>query len=352
MQSDPEPSFTGDRAAAAMAGVLPDRRDLAFVAMERTRMPMVITDPNLPDNPIVLANHAFLELTGYDADEVVGRNCRFLQGRDTDPATVDEIRAAIREVREITVELKNYDRQGRCFWNQLMLSPVRDEDGQLLYFFGSQLDVTERRRARELEAAEHRLLREVDHRAKNALALVQGIVRLSRADDPEDYARAVQGRVDALARAHGLLSDNRWHDLPIARLVQIEAEPFGVRRVTASGPALLLSAAQVQPVALVLHELLTNAAQHGALSHPGGTVAIGWQERDDGLVTIEWNEAGGPPPPEDRQTGFGMQMIDSIIRRQLQGRAHFSWAATGLTGSVSFPGQRQAARYEHDLATT
>jgi PAS domain S-box-containing protein len=109
--------------AAASAGALADRRELAFIAVERTRMPMVVTDPRQPDHPIVLANQAFLELGGYRADEVVGRNCRFMQGPGTDPRQIDKIRQAICDEQEVVVELLNYKKDGSTFWNELFLSP-------------------------------------------------------------------------------------------------------------------------------------------------------------------------------------------------------------------------------------
>jgi PAS domain S-box-containing protein len=336
--------LSGDKPAAASPVGLADRTELAFVAMERTRMPMCITDPRQPDNPIVLSNHAFLELTGYTAEEVIGRNCRFLQGPETDPAAVDELRRGIAEERETVVELINYSKDGTPFWNQLMVSPVHDEDGNLLYFFSSQLDISRRREAQDLEQSEHLLLREVDHRAKNALALVQGIVRLSRSDDPQVYARSVQGRVDALARAHAILAEVRWRDVPLERLIHAEVEPYGTRRVRVDGPAIDLPAAHVQPLALLLHEMLDNAAHHGALSTPQGTVTIRWEGSNDADLAISWVEEGGPPPAGERQPGFGVTMIDAIVRRQLRGRATFDWAPAGLSSQVVFRVEPQSAK--------
>ncbi|KQP85552.1 histidine kinase [Methylobacterium sp. Leaf113] len=116
--------------------------DLLFTAAEKTRMPMIITDPNQPDNPIVFANRAFQDLCGYEADELLGRNCRFLQGEGTDRAEVARVRDAIAARRDVVVEIVNYHRDGSAFRNELYVSPVFDADGQLLYFFASQLDVT------------------------------------------------------------------------------------------------------------------------------------------------------------------------------------------------------------------
>ena len=169
-------------------------------------MPMVVADARAGANHIVLANQAFLNLTGYSAQEVIGRDCRFLQGEGTSRSAIAEVRRAIANEQEATVELVNYRKDGTSFWNQLYLSPIHGDDGRLLYFFGSQLDVTERHRAEDLEAAQRRLLREVDHRAMNVLAIVQGIVRMTRADDAEGYSRSVQARVQALSQVHGLLA--------------------------------------------------------------------------------------------------------------------------------------------------
>jgi PAS domain S-box-containing protein len=313
------------------------RRDLGMIAMERTRTPMVVTDPRLPDNPIVLANDAFFNMTGYGADEVIGRNCRFLQGRDTDPASIETIRKAVADGREITIEILNYHRDGRPFWNQLMLSPVFDDAGGVRYFFASQIDVTDKRTAQHLEATEHRLLKEIDHRAKNALALVQGIVRLTRSNDPAAYARIVQGRVDALARAHALLAETGWRGVPIGRLVHGEAEPFGLQHVHCTGPTVQIASAQVQPLALLLHELLSNAAFHGSLSARGGTIAVEWGLSDTDEFVMHWREAGGPSPVAAPAPGLGSAMIEAMVGRQLHGRAAFDWRTAGLDCEIRFP---------------
>ena len=128
-------------------------------------MPMLITDPRQPDNPIVFANAAFTKLTGYDRHEIVGRNCRFLQGPDTDRDEVARLRAAIEERTAIELELLNYRKDGTTFWNRLLVSPVFDDDGALTYFFASQFDVTlERERLTRLERDRSDLKDEVARR--------------------------------------------------------------------------------------------------------------------------------------------------------------------------------------------
>lgn len=328
----------GDPPAAATGRGAVDRRSLALIAFERTRMPMIATDPHQRDNPVVLANHAFLELTGYSADEVLGRNCRFLQGPETSAEAIVRIREALAAAAEVEVDLLNYRKDGSAFWNRLFISPVNDDDGQLLYFFASQKDVTAEREARRSEAAELRLLREVDHRAQNVLALVQGIVRMSRADSIDGYARAVQGRVQALARAHALLAERRWHELPLDRLIAAEIEPFATRALTVAGPPVVLPSRLVQPIALVVYELVMNAAQHGALSSSTGRADITWHEEpaNDRLV-ISWRERGGPAPAARRGEGFGLTIMKNIIERQLRGRIELDWQRDGLAGRLDVP---------------
>ena len=333
--------LVGDPPAATTLEALPDRSELASIAFERTRMPMVITDPRQADNPIVMTNRAFLDLTGYTADEVIGRNCRFLQGPQTSAMDVDAIRDGLAEGGDISVELLNRRKDGTTFWNQVLISPVRDEGGELLYFFGSQKDVTERRRAQELEAAERLLLMEVDHRAMNAMALVQSIVRLSCSADAAGYASAIQGRVDALARAHRLLAHNRWSDTDFSDILALGAKQYG-DRINAEGPFMPISAQVVQPMALVFHELLSNAAAHGALARQNGTVVVRWVSADDQAV-LSWRERG-VGNCSDAKPGFGLGMIEGVIQRQLGGTASLEWTCDGLEAELVFPQTGQVRR--------
>lgn len=343
MDSEPvAASFEGDPPAAAAPEAMPDRRELALVAVERTRMPMVVTDPRQPDNPIVLANQAFLDLTGYTSEEVVGRNCRFLQGPDTDPADMDRIRRGLVDNPDhISVELLNYRKDSSTFWNQLSISPVMNEAGEVIYYFGSQIDVTERRRIEKLEATERLLLMEVDHRAINALALVKSIVRLSRADSVAHYSSAIAGRVDALARAHRLLARSGWMGVELGQLLADGAPTKAEGRVSTRGSSVRLPAPLVQPLALVLHELMSNAAQHGALAHPDGQVVVSQAEGGSHL-SLDWQEAGvtalAPPPAP----GFGLRILKGIIEHQLGGKVATSWGSPGFRAEIRLPSRAPA----------
>ena len=128
---------------------LEDRGGIFFAAVEMTRMPMIFADPRQNDVPIVFANNAFLDLTGYEEGEVLGRNCRFLQGAGTDPEHVDQLRQAIRKREAVAVEILNYRRDGTPFWNAVFMGPVHNPEGEVIYFFASQLDVTQRRESEQ-----------------------------------------------------------------------------------------------------------------------------------------------------------------------------------------------------------
>ena len=338
-----EPSFRGDPPVATDPEALIDRRELALVAMERTRMPMVVSDPRKPDNPIVLANQAFLDLTGYTADEVLGRNCRFLQGPGTDEADVEAIRQALAAGDEhIDVELLNYRKDGSSFWNQLTISLVHDEQGALIYHFASQKDVTARRRAQELEEAERLLLMEVDHRSMNVLAIVRSIVNLTTAETTERYVSAVRGRIDALARAHRLLGKKGWTAAEITDLLAMETPAALKHRVQIDGPPTRLDARLVQPFTLVIHELMANAVQHGALSREDGRVTIGWEDQRNQIV-LRWRERGGPIPLEAPAPGFGLSIAEGIIARQLGGQLTMDWTPGGLDAAITIPTAAGAA---------
>jgi PAS domain S-box-containing protein len=187
---------------------LEERGNIFFAAVEMTRMPMILTDPNLPDNPIAFANNAFLDLTGYEPEEVLGRNCRLLQGVGTDRDTVQQLREAVAEPRAIAIEILNYRRDGSPFWNAVFIGPVFDPDGKLIYFFASQLDVTRRReseqqfrQAQKMEAI-GQLTAGLAHDFNNLLHVIQGsLERLaSRRDDPKVFDRSIAAATTAAER--------------------------------------------------------------------------------------------------------------------------------------------------------
>ena len=211
-----------------------------------------------------------------------------------------------------------------------------DATDNIIRISGVTVDITDRKDAEERQAL---LAREVDHRARNALALVQSIVRLTRADDIKSYIAAVDGRIGALSRAHTLLAQSRWQGAELARLVDEELAPY--RRldsdtIAAAGPDISLEPRTAQTLALALHELSTNAAKYGALSVISGRVRLAWELQPDRLV-LNWVETGGPPTQPPASPGFGIRVIGASVERQLEGETKFDWRTEGLHCTLSVP---------------
>jgi PAS domain S-box-containing protein len=217
---------------------------------------------------------------------------------------------------------------------------IFDEEGKCVRVVGTAIEITKRKEAEERQDL---LAREVDHRARNALAVVHSIVRLTRANSVEGYMTAVEGRIKALARAHALLSDSRWHGADLATLVGEELAPYRLgdpEKVLIGGPGVSLQPHAAQGLALALHELATNAAKHGALSSMSGKVRVTWTIKPDFLL-LHWSETGGPtiaPPPA---RSFGLNVIRASIENQLSGKAIFDWLPEGMQCTLSIPQQDQ-----------
>jgi two-component sensor histidine kinase/CheY-like chemotaxis protein len=180
-------------------------------------------------------------------------------------------------------------------------------------------------------------VREVDHRARNALAIVQSIVRLTKAPSIDSYVSVVEGRIRALSTAHTLLSESRWEGANLERLVDEELAPYRSgdgERVVISGPSVFLKPETAQIIALVLHELATNAAKYGALSQLKGKVALSWQWQQ-GKLDLQWEESGGPEVQTPITKGYGTKVISASVMQQLGGTATFDWRPDGLSFAMS-----------------
>ncbi|MBI3675362.1 MAG: response regulator [Proteobacteria bacterium] len=218
---------------------------------------------------------------------------------------------------------------GEARWCVVTAAASFDGAGKLLRMSGVTADITERKRAEERHAL---LAREVDHRAKNALSVVQSIVRLTRAPTTDAYVKAIEGRIATLSHAHTLLSESRWQGASLHSLVEDELAPYGAERpnrVTLNGTSIKLEPAAAQSFALVLHELATNSAKYGALSSDIGTLDVTW-ERYGESVALDWLERGGPPVTAPSRTGFGMHVIRASVETQLRGTVSLDWRKEGL----------------------
>ena len=342
------------------------RGDPFAAAIRGTRMSMIITDPRQPDNPIVFANAAFQKLTGYDREEIIGRNCRFLQGPLTDPHAVVEIREAIAAERDLQIDILNYRKDGETFWNALYLSPVRNKDGQVEFFFASQLDVSDRieahetvarekshverevaARTKDLEAAlavKTVLLHEVDHRVKNNLTMIGSLLRLQARAIPDPALRttldSMLERVDALATVHRRL----YQSEDITRFdVGALTETLTEDVIGATGRTNIDVVKDIEPIevpsahasaiGLVINELLTNAVKHAYADGRPGRLHVSAKSRD-GRAEIIIEDDGPGFPLEDR-SGLGRKLIGRLSK---QAAAETLWlpADPGTRAVIAF----------------
>jgi two-component sensor histidine kinase/CheY-like chemotaxis protein len=237
---------------------------------------------------------------------------------------------------------------GEIRWCASTAAATRDAGGKVIRVSGVTMDITERKEAEERQVL---LAREVDHRAKNAMAIVQSIVKLTKATSIAEYVAVVEGRIKALSRVHAILSDARWQGAELTRLVDEELAPYrsgssGAIRV--EGPKLLLDPTTAQTLALALHELATNGAKYGALSQASGTLDLTWKVEPDAIV-MNWREYGGPQARPPSKLGFGTRIVTNSIERQLGGKAVFEWRPEGLSCVLRVP-RSEAANAQADSA--
>jgi two-component sensor histidine kinase len=202
---------------------------------------------------------------------------------------------------------------------------------------GTAQDITERKwreeERRERAEREHLLMREVNHRAKNMLSLVQAIARQSAAREPEDFVGRFTERIQALAANQDVLIRHEWHGVDIKDLVRGQLAHFADlvgRRITVHGPKLRLKAAAAQGIGLALHKLATNASKLGSLSVDAGRVEVCWQ-LDDDIFAMSWTERDGPPVSPPQRRGFGTTVMKAMIERSLDGRVDLDYAPSGIT---------------------
>jgi PAS domain S-box-containing protein len=264
-------------------------------------------------------------------------------------AALGPIRAATEgRIDSYRVEYRFQRPDGRWIWVESHGRVVaRDAGGAALRLAGASRDVTERRMAADRQVL---LMRELDHRAKNALAVVQAAVRLTSKADPQGFATAIEGRVAALARAHALLAEGRWSGAPLRALVEAELTAFlhpAGRRMTGhdapptvvlDGPEVTVAPGAAQSLSMTVHELATNATKHGALSVPDGRLSVTWRVEEPAMLRLRWQERGGPAPaaaPAHR--GFGSRVIEATVRGQLGGLLERHWDADGLACELWLP---------------
>ena len=271
------------------------------------------------------------------------------------PDDADELRKAIAQfakgVTSYEAEFRIRRRDGEIRWCVACSTQVTnnaagtaaatvDNGGRVVRVSGVTVDITERKQAEERQ---NLLAREVDHRAKNALALAQSIVRLTRGENVKAYIEAVEGRINALARVHTILSLSNWQGAEIGKLVDEELAPYSTGdQIKFYGTQIQLQPATAQTLALALHELVTNSAKYGALSTLSGRLSIKWETQED-MLRMVWEEKDGPVVERPVARGFGTRSVIASIESQLGGQAEFDWRSEGLVCRLSVPLMQDAA---------
>ena len=216
--------------------------------------------------------------------------------------------------------------------------PIRDGAGAVAGILIQGYDVTDSVRAAERQKL---MIDELNHRVKNTLATVQSIaVQTARSHrDPTTFAEAFQSRILSLSHTHDLLTRSHWEGADLRAILTHEIEAHGIARVSLNGPPVALEPAMALSLGMIFHELATNAAKYGALSHADGRVLVDWNvtNQRDRILHISWREAGGPPVIEPDRRGFGSRLIQRNVRHDLAGEIDLVYAPSGLTAELTVP---------------
>jgi PAS domain S-box-containing protein len=306
----------GERAARQLAAIV-ESSDDAIVSKDLNGV-------------IATWNKAAERLFGYFAEEVIGKSITIVIPQDRLDEETGILQRIRRGERIDHFETVRQRKDGSLINISLTVSPVTDASGKIIGASKIARDITEQKRREEQIAL---LAREAEHRTKNLLALAQATVHLSQADTSDELKAAIDGRLQALAKAHTLLAQSRWAGADLRAMVTDELSPYignGDARAEVSGPSLMLDPDPAQAMAMALHELSTNAAKYGALSMPAGRVRVEWRLQPGGRLRLQWIETGGPPVVPPRRQGFGTRVMRRMVCGQCNGDIDFDWRQEGL----------------------
>ncbi len=283
-----------------------------------------------PDGRWLRVNPALRRMLGYRADELVTKSFQDITHPDDLAADLPQVEL-MREGKIDSYDMdKRYVRKdGTIVWGRLAVGCVRKRDGSIDYFVSALEDISTRK-AHEEQV--HLLMREINHRAKNMLSLVQAIARQTTAREPEDFVERFTERIQALAANQDLMIRNEWKGVDVEDLVRAQLAYFADlvgSRIAVGGPKVRLNAAAGQAIGLALHELATNAGKYGALSADAGRVDVDWRFDGD-IFAMSWIEHNGPPVSRPERCGFGSTVIASMAKRTVDGEVELNYAPSGL----------------------
>jgi PAS domain S-box-containing protein len=292
----------------------------------------VIVSKNL-DGIIRSWNGGAERLFGYTAEEAIGQHITLVIPEDRQ-SEEHEILTRIRRGERIDhFETVRQRKDGSLIAVSLTISPVKNSEGNIVGASKIARDITERKRSEEHIAT---LAREAEHRVKNVLATVQATVNLSQSKTLDGLKGVIGGRIRALANVHTLFVESRWKGAELSSLVRRELAPYlqNNARAHIDGPQLLLEPNIAQTIAVILHELATNAAKYGALSRARGRVEVKWSLAANGQLVLNWTEKRGPVIKQPTRQGFGTRVMERMIRDQHKGEIRLDWRAEGLACEI------------------
>jgi two-component system, chemotaxis family, CheB/CheR fusion protein len=272
-------------------------------------------------------------LFGYSAEEVIGKSITIVIPPERQHEEVDILNRIRRGEPIDHFETQRRRKDGSLVDISLTISPVTDETGKIVGASKIARDITEQKRREQQITL---LAREADHRTNNLLAVAQATVHLTHAESAADLKKAIEGRLRALANAHGMLARSRWAGADLHQLVVLELSPYfrdGDPRAQIEGPNVLLRPEMAQAVAMTVHELATNAVKYGALSRASGRVQVQWTMQDGNRLHVSWKESGGPAVRAPSKEGFGTRAIARLLG-QLGGDVKFDWQEEGLACAI------------------
>jgi len=304
------------------------------------------------DGRITSWNAGATRIFGYDANEIIGQSILRIIPPELHGEEREILARLQRGERIDHYETARVAKDGRRVDVSLTVSPLRDRSGKVVGASKVGRDITERKRAEKLQRV---LTDELSHRVKNTLATVHAITSqsLARARSPVDFVAGFSGRLQALANAHTLLTRSQMQGADVMTLVNEQVViGAGGDRISCSGPLLMLDAQASVHLALVLHELATNARKYGALSVPGGRLSVTWEMRTNGgcSLFLSWKESDGPEVSAPRAHGFGRALIEETAR-SYGGHVSVHYHRDGLTCEIDLPlSERPPAIVGSDIA--
>ena len=288
-------------------------------------------------------NPAGERMLGYASSELVSNNVSMIMP-EPDRSAHDRYICAYLETGNAKIigrgrEVGHQRKDGSVFIAELAVTEWRAHGKR--YFTGIIRDITERKR---YEAQIRLLMHEVNHRAKNMLALVHAVARQTIAASPDDFIERFGERVQSLAASQDLLVKNEWKGADFGDLVLSQLAPFSDligTRIELTGPSLVISAEAAQPISIAIHELVTNAGKYGALSSKSGSVEICWStgraHTGEETFCVSWREQGGPPVMAPSRQGFGSMVLSTIVTQSVDGQVEFDFAERGVTWRLTCP---------------